>query len=235
MTTEILRIEDLNNCDSIIERAAEIIANGGLVVYPTDTSYGVGCDARNAEAMERLIAVKRRDPNVGLPLLFASLSQCKTYHDFDSLEEILARLFWPGSLTLVVTAKDNVPFHITAGRTSIAVRVPDHVVPRGIADKIDGPIIGTSANQSGGPSPFDVTTAMDQLKDEVDLYIDGGSSTSTENSTIIGVEPGDSNGESMNIKIFREGALSTESISELLKGDTDAVRYWSARIIDADM
>ena len=67
------------------------------------------------------------------------------------------------------------------------------------------------------------------------LYIDGGSSTSTENSTIIGVEPGDSNGESMNIKIFREGALSTESISELLKGDTDAVRYWSARIIDADM
>lgn len=235
MTAEIIRVDDLNNCDDVIQRAATIIAEGGLVVYPTDTSYGIGCDAKNAQAMERLIAVKRRDPNVGLPLLFGSLSQCREYHNFDSLEEILARLFWPGSLTLVVGARDSVPFHITAGRTSIAIRVPDHVVPRGIADKIGGPIVGTSANRSGGPSPFDVTTAMEELRDEVDLYIDGGPSTSTENSTIIGVEPGDENGETMNIKVYREGAISVDRIADILKGDTDAVRYWSARIIDADM
>jgi L-threonylcarbamoyladenylate synthase len=235
LTAEIIRIQDINDCGDIIDRAAGIIADGGLVVYPTDTSYGIGCDARNPDAMERLITVKRRDPSVGLPLLFESLSQCRMYHDFDSLEEILARLFWPGLLTLVVTAKAEVPYHITAGRSSIAIRVPNHVVPRGIADKIGGPIVGTSANRSGGPSPFDITTALEQIGNEVDLYIDGGQSDSTENSTIIGVEPGEKDDGSMNIKIYREGALSTARLSDVLGGDTDAVRYWSTRIVDADM
>ncbi len=235
MTAEIMTIDDLENCDNVLNRAAEVISSGGIVVYPTDTSYGLGCDPRNRESLERLIAVKRRDRRLGFPLLFSDTSQCESYHKFGSLEKVIAKIFWPGALTLIVDARPEVPSHITAGRISIAIRVPDHVIPRGIARRIDGPIVGTSANRSGGPSPFDLTVAMDQLGDEVDLYIDGGASSAHNNSTIIGVQETVENGDTLNIKIYREGTLSNEDISQTLKVDSDAMRFWTSRIVDVDM
>ncbi len=230
-----MRIDDFEKCENIIDRAAEVISSGGIVVYPTDTSYGLGCDPRNRDSLERLIAVKRRDRRLGFPLLFTDTSQCESYHEFGNLEKIIVKIFWPGALTLIVDAKPEIPAHITAGRSSIAIRVPDHIIPRGIAKRIDGPIIGTSANRSGGPSPFDLTVAMDQLGDEVDLYIDGGASSARSNSTIIGVQETVENGDTLNIKIYREGTLSIEDISQTLKVDSDAMRFWTTRIIDADM
>jgi L-threonylcarbamoyladenylate synthase len=229
-----MRIENLEKCDTIIERAAEIVKSGGVIVYPTDTSYGLGCDARNPDALERLLAIKRRDRRLGVPLLFSDLGQSEQYHDFGSLEKVIARLFWPGFLTLIVKARPGVPDHITADRSTIAIRVPNHVIPRGIAHKIGGPIVGTSANRSGGASPFDITVAMDQLGEEVDLYIDGGPSPSSANSTIIGVE-GAEEGEPLNIKVYREGQLSINQLSESLKVDTDALSAWSTRFVYTDM
>ncbi len=229
-----MRIEDLAKCDAIIERAAEIFKSGGVIVYPTDTSYGLGCDPRIPEALERLVAVKRRDRRLGVPLLFNNINQCELYHEFGSLEKALARLFWPGILTLVVEPRPEVPEHITAGRTSIAIRVPDHIIPRSIAQRIGGPIVGTSANRTGGPSPFDVAVAIDQLGEEVDLYIDGGPSPSTDNSTIIGVEGIEKEGP-LNIKVYREGQLAISKISESLKIDSDALSAWSNRFVYTDM
>ena len=118
--------------------------------------------------------------------------------------------------------------------STIVIRVPNHVVPRGIARKIGGPIVGTSANRSGGPSPFDVSVAIDQLGDEVDLYIDGGPSTSTADSTIIGVEPSGTDGP-LNIKVYREGQLSINELSESLKVDSDALLAWTSRFVYTDM
>ncbi|MFX1481976.1 MAG: L-threonylcarbamoyladenylate synthase [Promethearchaeota archaeon] len=234
MTAEIMTIADIEKVDDAINRAAEIISSGGIIVYPTDTSYGLGCDPRNSDALERLIAVKRRDRKLGFPLLFTDITQCESYHEFGDLEKIIARLFWPGALTLIVEARPEVPAHITAGRSSIAVRVPNHIIPRGIAKKIDGPIVGTSANHSGAPSPFNLEAAMDQLRDEVDLYIDGGQSSASSSSTIIGVqETGEE--DTLNIKIYREGALTIDDVSRSLKGDSDAMRFWTARIIEPDM
>ncbi|KXH71542.1 MAG: hypothetical protein AM326_11685 [Candidatus Thorarchaeota archaeon SMTZ-45] len=235
LSAEIMRVEDMEKCDNVIDRAAEVITAGGIVAYPTDTSYGLGCDPRNRDALERLIAVKRRDRRLGFPLLFADEAQCELYHDFQSLERIIVRIFWPGALTIIVEARPDVPAHITAGRSTIAIRVPNHIIPRGIARKISGPIIGTSANRSGGPNPFELSVALEQLGDEVDLYIDGGASSAQDNSTIIGVEAAEAEGEPRNIKIYREGALPISQIEASLKVDTDALRLWSTRIIDADM
>ncbi|MHA2025591.1 MAG: L-threonylcarbamoyladenylate synthase [Candidatus Thorarchaeota archaeon] len=235
MTAEIMTIEDIDNCDNILDRAAEIISSGGIVAYPTDTSYGLGCDPRDRNALERLLAIKRKDRRVGVPLLFADVLQCESYHEFDDLEKIIAKIFWPGALTLIVQPRPEVPRHITAGRGSVAIRVPDHIVPRGIARRIDGPIVGTSANRSGGPSPFDLSVAMEQLGDEVDLYIDGGASSSRNNSTVIGVQEPEENYDTVNIKIYREGHLTIEDLTKMMKVDSDAMRFWTTRIIDADM
>lgn len=235
LSAEIMRIEDAERCDNVIERAAEVIAAGGIVVYPTDTSYGLGCDPRNRDSLERLIAVKRRDRRIGFPLLFADETQCELYHDFQSLERVIAKVFWPGALTLIAEPRSDVPAHITAGRSTIAIRVPDHIVPRRIARKIGGPIVGTSANRSGGPSPFSLSVALEQLGDEVDLYIDGGPASVRDNSTIVGVEDAETEGDPLNIKVYREGALPITEIEANLKADSDAMRFWSTRIIDADM
>lgn len=235
LTAEIMTFDDKDNGDNVLDRAAEVILSGGVVVYPTDTSYGLGCDPGNTDAMDRLLAIKRRDRRVGVPLLFADTEQCESYHDFCDLEKIIVRTFWPGPLTLIVSPRPEVPSHITAGRGSVAIRVPDHTVPRGIARRVDGPITGTSANRSGGPSPFDLSVAMDQLGDEVDLYIDGGVSSARNNSTIIGVQECEEIGATQNIKIYREGQWTVEDISRMLKGDSEAMMFWTSRIIDADM
>ncbi len=230
-----MKLGSPDDVQPIIVRAAEIVQSGGIVVYPTDTSYGLGCDAKNPQALERLIDMKKRDRHLGVPLLFDTLGQCEVYHSFGDLERVIARLFWPGALTLVVKAKPDVPEHITAGRDSIAVRVPDHVIPRGISRLINGPLVGTSANLSGKPSPFDVATAMEQLGQQVDLYVDGGVSSSNDNSTIIGVIGNESEQEPLNIKIYREGALSVERLTDALSVDSDAVRYWSSTFIQTDL
>ncbi|NHJ12501.1 MAG: threonylcarbamoyl-AMP synthase [Candidatus Thorarchaeota archaeon] len=227
-------MQDPNNCGDIIKEAASIILEGGLVVYPTDTSYGLACDPRLEEAMERLVNAKRREKNLGIPLLFSDLAQCEMYHHFGSLEKILAKIFWPGALTLVVTASEAVPKHVTVGRDSIAVRVPDHVIPRGLANEIGAPIAGTSANISGGDSPFNVNTAIEQLGEVVDLYIDGGPSKSKLNSTIVGIEETGISGEPLNIKVYREGEISIEQLTDRLKVDSDALKFWTTRVVYAD-
>ncbi len=233
LNARIHRLETEEDYEKVIERSVEILERGGLVVYPTDTSYGLACDPRNADAVEKLFEAKNRDRTVGVPLLFADENQCEKYHDFGELERVLTRLFWPGSLTLIVVAKDTVPTHITKGRTTVAIRVPDHPIPRGIAQKLGAPIVGTSANISGGPSPFDFTSAFEQLGDKVDFYIDGGPSTSSLNSTVLGVNEEEEGFSS--IKIFREGAVSVDMLREYLQSDTDALRFWTSRIFNAEM
>ncbi|TXT53981.1 MAG: hypothetical protein BAJATHORv1_100066 [Candidatus Thorarchaeota archaeon] len=228
VTAEVIVATD-DNYDDAIDRGVEVLKEGGIIVYPTDTSYGIACDPRNEEAISRLLDIKRRDAGMGVPLLFADLDQCEKYADMGSLEKVLARLFWPGMLTMVVTPIETLPEHITGNRTSLAIRVPNHPIPRGLAKGLGAPIVGTSANRTGGSSPFDIQTAREQLGDDVDLYIDCGPSDSDKNSTIIGVE------EEGSIKVYREGQLTINDLSETLKVDSDALKLWTSRIVYADM
>jgi len=234
LTSRILTVKDEDNCEDVIQEAVRTIREGGLVVYPTDTSYGIACDPMQEQALDRLISVKNRDKGIGVPLLFTDIHQCEAYHDFGSLERVLARLFWPGALTLIVTTKDTIPAYITGGRGSAAIRVPNHFLPRRIAKELGIPIVGTSANLSGGETPFEVSVAFEQLGDGVDLYIDGGPSSASANSTIVGVE-GAGTDAPLNIKVYREGSLSVDRITESLRIDSDALRFWTNRIIYPDM
>ncbi|MFW9846995.1 MAG: L-threonylcarbamoyladenylate synthase [Candidatus Thorarchaeota archaeon] len=235
MTSRTIKVDDIENCEDVIREAVSVLQGGGLVVYPTDTSYGLACDPTNEDAINRLLEVKKRNRGLGVPLLFSDFAQCELYHDFDNLERVLVRLFWPGALTLIVTPRESIPDLITGGRGSVAVRVPDHYIPRGIARGLGAPIVGTSANRSGGKNPFELSTAMEQLGDAIDLYIDAGPSSVEANSTIIGVEGTGNDGEPLNIKVFREGLLSVDRITEGLRVDSDGLRYWTSRIVYPEM
>jgi L-threonylcarbamoyladenylate synthase len=233
LNSRIIRLEAEENYEHAIDAAVEVLEAGGLVVYPTDTSYGLACDPRNQDAVWKLFDAKQRKRNIAVPLLFADSKQCEDYHEFVGLERVLIRLFWPGVLTLIVKAKETVPGYVTGGRTTVAIRVPNHPIPRGIAKKLGAPIVGTSANRAGGPSPYNVKSAQEQLGDSVELYIDGGPSNEYNDSTIIGVKEVEDGFSS--IKVFREGVISTEMLTNSLSDDTDALRFWTNRIFHAEM
>ena len=136
-----------------VDEAVEVLRNGGVAAIPTDTVYGLAAHGLDAAAVGRVFEVKGRPVGMALPLLLADtrdLPLCCV--DVPDSALSLAAAFWPGSLTLVLRRSDAVPDIVAAGGATVAVRVPDHPVPREIARHLGSPITGTSANLSGAPA-----------------------------------------------------------------------------------
>ena len=170
-----------------VERGIKILKAGGIVAFPTDTVYGLGADALNSKAVERIYAVKKRPRHLPLPLLIGDMSQLSTVAaPVPEVALFLAKHFWPGGLTLILPKAASLPAYLT-NQSTIAVRVPDHPVPLALIQGLGRPVIGTSANISGKPSTLTVNQVKQQLGDEVDLIIDGGKCPSGNESTIVDV------------------------------------------------
>jgi len=194
---------------SQVDRAVEILENGGIVAFPTDTVYGLGADVFNVEAIERIYKVKQRARNVPLPVLLAdSTDLVGVVADVPEMAWRLIKRFWPGGLTLVLPKKDTIPDIITAGSDKVAVRIPDHVVPLSLVRGLGKPIIGTSANISYEASPLTAAEAEQQLGGQVDLIIDTGRCRGGLESTVVDVT-----GEAP--VILRHGIISDEEISKI--------------------
>jgi L-threonylcarbamoyladenylate synthase len=194
-----------------VDRAIEILKGGGIVVFPTDTVYGLGADVFNIAAIERIYRVKQRSRNLPLPVLLADSTQlADVVASVPEIARYLMRRFWPGGLTLVLPKKDTLPDIITAGSNKIAVRIPDHVVPLTLIRGLGVPIIGTSANISDKPSPVTAEEVEQQLGSQVDLIIDMGRCPGGLESTVVDVT-----GEIP--VILRRGVISEEEIMRLYK------------------
>ncbi len=194
-----------------VSKGITVLKKGGIIAYPTDTVYGLGASIDCPEAIERIYRVKERPKTMALPLLLASISQI---HDVAvTVPDIafrLARRFLPGALTLVLFKSSSVPDIVTAGGKTVAVRVPAHPVPIALIEGIKAPIVGTSANLSGKPSPLTAGEVCNQLGDRLDLIIDGGRCPGGVESTVVDVtqEPP---------VILRAGAISIEEIRKIAK------------------
>jgi L-threonylcarbamoyladenylate synthase len=204
------------NLKKQVERGIAILRHGGIVAYPTDTVYGLGASMTSHKGAERIYRVKQRPPDMALPLLVAKISQIEALSG--TVPEVAHRLiseFWPGALTIVLPASSSVPEIVTAGGTTVAVRMPAHPVPLALIESIGTPLIGTSANLSGRASPLTATEVQAQLGDEVDLIIDDGKPCPGTASTIVDVT-----GEVP--VILREGAISRKEIERLYQSSTTA-------------
>jgi len=184
MNTKVVNLS--RQATSQIDRAIEILKAGGIVVYPTDTVYGLGCNVLNSEAVERIYRVKQRPSNQPLPVLLADVTQLDVVvQSVPGIARFLMSRFWPGGLTLVLPKTASVPAIVTAGSDKVAVRIPNHVVPITIIRGLDAPIVGTSANISDKPSPVTPEEVKQQLGDQVDLIIDADRCPGRIESTVV--------------------------------------------------
>lgn len=166
-----------------IARAAEIIRKGGLVVYPTDTVYGLGCDPFNETAVRRLFEAKGRGSKA-VPVLCSSYAKAEELVHLPPRARQLAMDHWPGALTVVAPLKKNLPSQLTQGSGNLGVRVPSDHDCLELIGKCGGWVTGTSANISGRPSAKTAGDALKQLGEKVDMILDGGIREGKESTVI---------------------------------------------------
>ena len=193
------------NSNLAIQEALNVLREGGLVAFPTDTVYGLGALAFNGKAVESIYVAKDRPAEKAIPILLGDLDDLpKVTSSLPPMAAKLASRFWPGPLTLVVPKNLNLPEAVSATAT-VAVRVPDHEVARAILRAV-GPMAVTSANISGQPSPVTADEVFAQLGGRIELIINGGKTPGGMPSTLVdctGNEPA----------ILRNGPIS---MAELL-------------------
>jgi L-threonylcarbamoyladenylate synthase len=199
----------------VIRHAAEIIINGGLVVYPTDTLYGLGGDPGNPDAVDRIFMVKGRSRNKPLPLILYHRDDLKNWtRDIPPLSEKLMHHFWPGPLTILFPVSEHLSPMLTAGTGKIGLRWPRAPVATAIARKAGTAIIATSANPSGKGGIIYASDIVRDLKGLVDLIIDAGDLEPSEGSTIVDATGG-------HIRIIRKGAIPADTLKAIEENEKE--------------
>ncbi len=217
METKIVKIAEPNSTEAkeILQNAADILRAGGLVVMPTETVYGLGGDATNADAASKIYKAKGRPSNNPLIIHIAEPRDAEDYCRTSPLYYKLAEAFMPGPLTVIMPKKDTVPFSVTGGLDSVAVRCPSHVVASELIRLFGKPIAAPSANVSGRPSPTCAEYVIEDLSGRVDMIIDGGECEIGLESTIVKID-----GESL--ILLRPGGITVDALTMVCENVTVA-------------
>ncbi len=219
MQTEIINITDITAQATDIGRAAAILRDGGLVVFPTETVYGLGGDGLNARAAEKIYAAKGRPSDNPLIIHVAEPEDIWTYTTPDGMQdppavralyERLARAFMPGPLTVILPKADVVPYSTTGGLDTVAVRCPSHPVAHALIEAAGVPIAAPSANRSGKPSPTEAAHVIHDLDGQVDMILDGGESDIGLESTIVKL---DCDGDGPYLTLLRPGGITYDALT----------------------
>ena len=208
--TLILQVDSENPDPDKIQVAAEIIQKGGLVAFPTETVYGLGADALNAEAVLALFAAKKR-PLDNPPIIhIANINQVyQLAKEVPAKAEVLMKHFWPGPLTLIFKRSEKIPKETVAGLDTIAIRMPKHNVALALIRQSRRPIAAPSANLSGKPSPTTAKHVYDDLNGRIDAILDAGPTSIGVESTVLdlSVDPP---------LVLRPGGTSFEEIKKII-------------------
>ncbi|GHA03463.1 threonylcarbamoyl-AMP synthase [Arenicella chitinivorans] len=174
-----------------LSQALQTLRAGGVIAYPTEYCFGLGCDPRNQRSVERLLRVKQRDASQGVILIAGDLAQVEDYAELAGLTKIeQIQASWPGANTWLLPAKAHVPAWVRGKHTTIAMRIPGHPISRVLCQEYGHAIVSTSANRHGQPALLTTETVMAELGDELDFVLDapvgGAESASTIRDAITG-------------------------------------------------
>lgn len=187
--------------EPIARRCRAVIRSGGVIVYPTDTFYALGADPRNERAVSRLFAIKGRQPDQPILLLLPDAAEVSRWARAvtDHARQLMER-FWPGPLTLVFDAREDVLPGLTGGTGKIGLRLPGSPLTRALLQSLGTALTGTSANPSAGPEPRTAADVQRSMGSLVELILDGGAATADRPSTVVDVSGGGT-------VILRRGAI----------------------------
>ncbi|HEX9878600.1 MAG TPA: L-threonylcarbamoyladenylate synthase [Candidatus Binatia bacterium] len=196
--------------DASLEEAVEALRSGEVIVFPTETLYGLAANALDPNAVNCVASLKGRNPNRPMPLIIADVKGLsEVARDIPPMAETLMRRFWPGPLTLVLPAKKGLPAPLLNSDGRVGVRVSSHPVAAALARGLGSPITATSANPSGKAPARTVEEARRYFSARVRIFIDGGELQGRQGSTVVAF-PRDG------LEIIREGAVSAAAIAEAL-------------------
>jgi L-threonylcarbamoyladenylate synthase len=193
-----------------LERAVDLLRQGHVVAFPTDTVYGVGVHALQEQAVARLFVAKQRPMEQAIPLLLADAEALdQVCVDIPSAAWELARRFWPGALSLVLWRGPAVPSVVAGGGATVAVRVPDHALVRDLCRRVPGPLATSSANLHGQPPAITAGDVRHGLRGRIPLILDGGPCTGGLSSTVVDltVQPA---------AIVRSGPISARQLASVV-------------------
>jgi len=219
--TRLVTVDPAGPDTEVIRQAAAILAAGGLVAFPTETVYGLGADAFNAKAVERIFDVKGRPADNPIIVHLADASALGSV--VTSVPEVAATLiarFWPGPLTLVLPAAPTVPAVTRGGLPTVAVRVPSHPVAHALIQSAGRPIAAPSANRSGRPSPTTANHVSADLEGAIDIILDGGPTPVGVESTVVDLTD-------KTPTLLRPGGIPLETLERLLGHIIVAPRRWT--------
>lgn len=209
MDTEVLRLEascSPEQLENALKPAAEILKNGGLVVFPTETVYGLGADATNAQAAKKIYEAKGRPSDNPLIIHISTPEGAEPYAFTSEVYYRLAERFMPGPLTVVMPAKESVPLATRGGLSTVAVRCPENIVANKLISLVGKPIAAPSANLSGSPSPTSAEHVIADMLGRVDMIVDGGECDFGLESTIVKIE------EDGSLTLLRPGRITPEEL-----------------------
>lgn len=206
MTTHFYKI-GTGNDESELSLAGEILREGGLVAFPTETVYGLGGNAYSADSSKKIYAAKGRPQDNPLIVHVARPEDAANFAQVSDVYEKLAAAFMPGPLTVILPKKPNIPDSTTGGLSTVAVRCPSHPTARALIEAAGVPIAAPSANLSGKPSPTSASHVAEDMDGRIDMLIDGGDCEIGLESTVISLADGKAN-------ILRPGAVTREMLEE---------------------
>ena len=207
---KVYKISHEHPAPEIIQQAGTIIKRGGIIVFPTRCLYGLGADAFNAEAVDRVFKIKQRPSQKPILVLIDRRRQLERLvsHVSKAASRIMDH-YWPGGVTLVFKAADTVPHHLTAGTGKIGIRLPGHPVAAALVEALGRPLTGTSANLSAKPGCRRIGDLEPQLAQQLDAVLDAGDLKGGNGSTVVDVT-------ARLPRILREGEISEKEILTLI-------------------
>lgn len=188
-----------------------LLRNGGIIAFPTDTAYGLGVDPFNQSSVDRIFQIKGRPETKPILLLVNSLVMAKSVSEPSDTFYRVVEQFWPGPLTLIVSAAVSLPANVTANTKTVGLRLPAAPFAMTLLNHFGKPVTATSANRSGLAAPVTIAEVREQLGDSVDAVIDGGMLPARGGSTVLDltVDPP---------AVLREGPISFAALEEFFEG-----------------
>lgn len=200
--------KDCQISEADLDEVVAVLKAGDLIVYPTDTLYGIGADPFNESSVKKVFLAKDRPFDMPLSIAVSNEKMVESVAVLNDNARKLIRTFLPGALTIMLTRKPTIPDILTSGQNQVGIRIPDHPIAIRIIDRF-GPITSTSANLHSHKDPVDPKIPMKDLKGTVAICIDCGKTAKAEPSTIVDVSDG-------TVEVIRKGAISQEEIEDAL-------------------